>query len=511
MSQIIAESTLPTTEAEAKFYSDELLKCGGRWDAQHLSYFLFNYAYTKDEREGTIKLFPDYPFVRRKLIPNFFNPQGSDYLKSRQMLVSWFFAAGFVWEADFFDAWTDIIRSQGLKEAQELKGRCQFVYDRLPPWMQGELEYQNMTEMVWKHRYTRIISVHSGRSYTGHRVLVDEAAHIPEGAKVNEELGPTADAKGIVDKVTTPNGEEELFFPSWHNESNGRAKITLHWSEHPHRDEKWKVDTKRKLNLTDVQWNREYELSFATPAGDPVYPVYGQHNKVEIEPKEYLPLIFGLDPGFPQGAVWCQYDEYGKFFVYEEAVGDHKEDDIGDFGRYCRTVTERLFPFHWRKFLSLPTEQRNQVHWGDGDPMLGHKTDVSKLTRYQMFAAQYPIIINWCQKFALDAIPLLYKKMIPQQDGQPLFYVHPRCKRLITGLEGGYSYPPKKEGRAYDRSPIKDGKYDMVQNALEFVVNNEITEIKSDFEIADKRRVATQPHFNEVTGEYEGESYRRIG
>jgi len=441
---------------------------------------LFNYAYTKDEREGTIKLFPDYPFVRRKLIPNFFNPQGSDYLKSRQMLVSWFFAASFVWEADFFDAWTDIIRSQGLKEAQELKSRCQFVYDRLPPWMQGELEYQNMTEMVWKHRYTRIISVHSGRSYTGHRVLVDEAAHIPEGAKVNEELGPTADAKGIVDKVTTPNGEEELFFPSWHNESNGRAKVTLHWSEHPHRDEKWKVETKAKLNLTDAQWNREYELSFATPSGDPVYPAFGIHNIVDVEPVEYLPLLFGGDCGFPQGGIWLQITEYGEINIFEEAVGDHKEDDIGDFGDYCRTVTERLFPAFWQRYLLAEKGFRGRVIRGAGDPMFGHKTDANKKTRYELFATKFDIPMTWNQKWAVDAIPILTPKMPVRANGRGLLKVHSRCKRLIAGFQGGYSYPPKKEGRAYDRSPIKDGKHDMVQNALEFVVNNELSSIKPD-------------------------------
>jgi hypothetical protein len=97
----------------------------------------------------------------------------------------------------------------------------------------------------------------------------------------------------------------------------------LHWKEHPERDEKWAYEAKK--GLSEVEWRREYEISFEG-SSDLVYPEFTGNN---ILPQVYkyhpkLPVYRAIDFGYRHPFVlWLQETAEGNIVIFEEWAGEN--------------------------------------------------------------------------------------------------------------------------------------------------------------------------------------------
>lgn len=115
-------------------------------------------------------------------------------------------------------------------------------------------------------------------------------------------------------QVTDPPG-----IHTWQNATNGFAVFRLHYTADPtKRAPAWKLATSRGLSVRD--WRREYEIDWASPAGDPVFPEYDPliHEHV-LTPNPNRLLIRMWDFGFVSPSVlFGQYTPEGQLQIHHE-------------------------------------------------------------------------------------------------------------------------------------------------------------------------------------------------
>ncbi len=466
---------LPETEDESAIVLSEIEKCRNSF-----SYYLFTYVKTHDS-EGNVLRFPQWQYLidLAKVL------EGPDLTimiyKGRKMLISWLMAIYTHWEINFFERVDDFIISQGEVEARDFAAdRVPFIHFQLPEWLRSPVEYDNKSELVICHNqetksFSKIKSLPSttkaGRHFQGKTFILDEAAFMQYGYQLYQAANPAKGSKGRMILITTPNPEnpDNFFRKLWHA-PNDFKKIELDGSLLPERTAEWETKERKKYIFEQggESWmfDVEYHLKEDMPTGLAVYATFNKAKSVkEISFNPYLPVLVGIDCGFPQGAVACQIDFsnlYAKISILRELCGESKAGTIGDFARQLLNILQNEFP------VRRPFQEAFEFY---GDPQLGHKTDVSWQTRYQVIMEETKGLINisWGQRWSVEAITLIRPKLNLMPDGEPNLFIRPSCKKLIAGFSGGYRYEEGKVGMS-----VKKNDYAHVMNALEFIVNNKL-------------------------------------
>ncbi len=156
-----------------------------------------------------------------------------------------------------------------LATARELLSRLQRAYENLPHWLQqgvmvwnkGSIELENGAKVLAAATSSSAIR---GGSYN--ILFLDEFAFVPN--EIAEEffnsVYPTISSgqstKVII--VSTPQGMNH-FYKLWVDAEEGRNTynpISVHWSEVPGRDEKWKQTTIK--NTSPEQFRQEFDTEF---------------------------------------------------------------------------------------------------------------------------------------------------------------------------------------------------------------------------------------------------------
>lgn len=161
------------------------------------------------------------------------------------------------------------ILANKLAQAREILSRIQRAYEALPKWLQQGILEWNKGNIELENGSKILASATSSSAIRGgsfNLIYLDEFAFVPKNLQDDffASVYPTI-SSGNTSKVlitSTPNGLD-MFYKIWvdsENKRNDYARIDVHWSDVPGRDEKWKKQT--ISNTSEDQFRVEFECEF---------------------------------------------------------------------------------------------------------------------------------------------------------------------------------------------------------------------------------------------------------
>ena len=183
------------------------------------------------------------------------------------------------WYAMFKPDQTILVAAHKYTGAQEIMSRIRFVYESCPDHIRAGVVSYNKQSIEFENG-SRIVAQtttgNTGRGMSISLLYCDEFAFVQPN--IAEEfwtsISPTLATGGRAIITSTPNSDEDTFATIWKqaenkfdehgNEqelgSNGFHSFIAHWSEHPDRDEEWKVAEVGRIG--EEKFRREYGCEF---------------------------------------------------------------------------------------------------------------------------------------------------------------------------------------------------------------------------------------------------------
>ena len=184
-----------------------------------------------------------------------------------------------LWYILFHEDYSVAILAHKLTQAQEIMSRIQLAYENLPKWLQQGVVEWNKRNIELENGSKIIASSTTASGARGgsyNLVYLDEFAFVPNNMqeKFFSSTYPVI-SSGKTTKVlitSTPNGLN-LFYKLWRDSELNRneyERISIHWSDTPGRDEKWKEETIR--NTSAEQFRVEFETEFVGSSSTLIHP-----------------------------------------------------------------------------------------------------------------------------------------------------------------------------------------------------------------------------------------------
>lgn len=230
-------------------------------------YFAKNYIKIVHVDHGLVP-FSMWDF-QEKMVETFVDNRFSICLCPRQVGKSTS-AIAFILHYILFNQYVNVaILANKSATARELLGRLQLAFENLPDflkmgvveWNKGNIELSNGSKVL--------ADATSGSSVRGRSfslIFLDEFAHvannIAEAFFMSTYPTITSGKNTKVIIVSTPNGLN-LFYRMWMDATEKRndyVPFSVHWSDVPGRDEKWKEQTIR--NTSQRQFDQEFNCEF---------------------------------------------------------------------------------------------------------------------------------------------------------------------------------------------------------------------------------------------------------
>lgn len=439
-------------------------------------YFLFTY----DPRSSV----PDRPFIPWDYQIKFINDLNADIMaghsqlteKSRDMGVTWMVLGVFLYRWLFFNE-TFLLGSRTEEEVDKIGNmkslfeRLRYLIAKLPKWMMDLGGASKCISNGANSSFMRIFK-DNGSSLTGgsmnsnfsrqgryKAILLDEFAFIDSPVTIWRACGDSAPCKVV---VSTPNGNNNYFAEL---RKSGKIKInTIHWKQHPFKDEAWYEKQKEDRSPKDVA--QELDINYTISAGDPFYQGFSRAmhmRRMRID--ENKELILSWDYGFrhPNCCIH-QITVEGIWLVVDNIFGENQT--IDEFGEY---VTE---------YLNANYKGFSYRHRGFGDPAGRQSSDKSRRSSEQ--------ILNE-MGFKVDSIPsnsahssygarkaIIEKKLRTLIGGIPALIINdvPNNQIIVDGFEGGYRYPDANKYGGVSEKPVDDGYFEHPFNCIEYFAVN---------------------------------------
>ena len=264
------------------------------------------------------------------------------------------------------------------------------------------------------------------------------------------------------------------------NEDHWLSKLTNPQTEEYDPDvEMWQVSTyenwdnlmptyRNSLETMPQSWKNKYlygNFGFM-PDGTPYYSGFKDNlHTGEFEWNQYKELILGWDFGFHHPAcVITQIDLQDKWIWLREILGN--DITIDKFAEQVKGVINLYYP------------KAQIVNFGD--PAVTQKNDKSELTSWEILFAK-GFEIHHKPSTYRQRKEIIEKKLSTLISGKPMLLADRRyCRIAIDGFLGGYHYAVRKEGSPntdkYEQ-PFKDGYYEHVMNAGEYIAVGMFTPI----------------------------------
>ena len=263
--QYLGNPNLKKANTAVEFTADqigEFIKC-----KEDPVYFAKNYIQIVSLDRGLVPFEP-YDF-QEKLIERFHENRFNICMMPRQTGKSTTSVAYLLHYVVFNDSVNVGILANKAATARELLGRLQLAYENLPKWMQqgviswnrGSLELENGSKIL-----AASTSASAVRGMSFNILFLDEFAFVPNHiadsffASVYPTITSGQSTKVIM--VSTPHGMNH-FYRMWHDaerKQNEYVPTSVHWSEVPGRDEKWRQQT--IANTSEQQFKVEFECEF---------------------------------------------------------------------------------------------------------------------------------------------------------------------------------------------------------------------------------------------------------
>jgi hypothetical protein len=250
----------------------EYLRC-----AQDVDYFCENYVKIVSVDRGLVKFKP-YEYQKRMF--KVFDDNRFTICKMPRQVGKTTGVVGYLLHKILFNENYNIaVLANKQVQAREILSRVQLAYEWLPKWMQqgivewnkGNIELENGSKILASATSSSAIR---GQSYN--LIYLDEFAFVPRNiqdtffASVFPTISSGNSSKLLI--TSTPNGMN-LFYKIWMDSVNGQnsyARVDVHWSDVPGRDEAWKEETIRNTSID--QFRQEFECEFLGSSNTLIHP-----------------------------------------------------------------------------------------------------------------------------------------------------------------------------------------------------------------------------------------------
>lgn len=218
---------------------------------------------------------------------------------------------------------------------------------------------------------------------------------------------------------------------------------------------------RQSLEQMPSTWRKRYLLGETAPlpSGTPVYPAF--IDTVHVGPTQIIPdrpIIRGWDWGLRRAACcWAQKEDSGRLLIHREWLAMETPEE-----QFIDAVIEKTNDW----FGARPCKDFGDPAARNRDP-----NGVSTLQRLQKRGIQ----LGFRPSTYGERIPLINRKLSEMIQGLPSVKIDPSCEILIEGFMGGYHFPEIKLEAAFSPGkdiPFKDGFYDHLMNAAEYVFVN---------------------------------------
>jgi hypothetical protein len=242
---------------------EEFIKC-----SEDPIYFSRKYIRIVNVDKGLIP-FEMWDF-QEKMIKNFHENRFSINLCPRQVGKTTTAVSFLLYYILFNENVNVAILANKSSTAREIMSRLQLAFEYLPPFLkQGVVEWNKGNIVLANGSKVQADST-SGSSIRGRSfniIFLDEFSFVPSNIAESffNSTYPTI-SSGNTTKViivSTPNGIGNLFYKIWkdaEDKRNSYVPFSVHWSQVPGRDEKWKEETIR--NTSEEQFRQEFECEF---------------------------------------------------------------------------------------------------------------------------------------------------------------------------------------------------------------------------------------------------------
>jgi len=250
----------------------EYVKC-----SKDLVYFIKNYVKIVNVDKGLIDF--DLWDFQEQMVNTFDDNRFSICKLPRQVGKTTTVAAYILWKILFTEQYSVAILANKMAQAREILGRIQLAYEWLPKWMQQGVEEWNKGNIRLENGSEILASATSSSAIRGtsqNLIYLDEFAFVPNNlqeeffASVFPTISSGTSSKVII--TSTPNGMN-MFYKIWVDSEEGRnnyARVDIHWSDVPGRDEKWKEETIK--NTSQEQFRQEFECEFLGSSNTLIHP-----------------------------------------------------------------------------------------------------------------------------------------------------------------------------------------------------------------------------------------------
>lgn len=218
------------------------------------------------------------------------------------------------------------------------------------------------------------------------------------------------------------------------------------------------ADYIKSLENLPENWKRRFlygEFGFLL-YGFPVFKSFDEDRHIkEIEADSELPIYRGWDFGWVRPAViFLQINKDCQLRVLREFT--REKTYLEDFAPQATKFTNDNFhDFKILDYCDVAGKQHNDA---------SKKTSIEILKNFGIKAKSRKLEI-------LAGIEMIEKKMCEVKNSEESFLVHPDCRYLIEGYQGGYHYAKKSDGRV-EPTPCKDGIYDHFQDGVRYILGN---------------------------------------
>lgn len=225
-----------------------------------LQYFISKWVQIITLDEGRVTFAPhDY---QRDMVDLINDNRFTIFKMPRQCGKSTTLVAYFLWVVLFqTDQNLAIVANRG-DLARGLLGKVKLAYEYLPVWMQQGVVEWNKGNILLENN-SRILATSSVRGESYNILFVDEFAHInnTQAEAFFSAAYPTISSgkNSKIILVSTPKGLNH-FYKMWNDAENNRSSFkhqSVHWSQVPGRDDKWKEQ--EIANTSETQFQQEQE------------------------------------------------------------------------------------------------------------------------------------------------------------------------------------------------------------------------------------------------------------
>jgi hypothetical protein len=250
----------------------EYIKC-----SEDVDYFCENYVKIVSVDRGLV---PFKPFEYQKKMFRTFDDNRYTICKMPRQVGKTTGVVGYLLHKVLFNENYNIaVLANKERQAREILSRIQLAYEWLPKWLQqgivewnkGNIELENGSKILASSTSSSAVR---GQSYN--LVYLDEFAFVPRNVQDQffASVFPTI-SSGQTSKLlitSTPNGMN-LFYKIWTDSENGNndyARVDVHWSDVPGRDEAWKELMIRSTSVD--QFRQEFECEFMGSTNTLIHP-----------------------------------------------------------------------------------------------------------------------------------------------------------------------------------------------------------------------------------------------